>query len=142
MGRQAYHGLTTRRSQQWERLQIPAVVGHPAFLKGTQMNVFNLNTLQTLLSGINAALIAMLLAIGCVTGVDGKLVCTVAGIGFLTPAMLGWAATISNFLKFIIIPAMQPGGWLNNLFAPKVPVSASGAVGTVTLKQVETGPKK
>lgn len=102
----------------------------------------NFNAIQTVLSGVNALLIALLTQIGCLPGADGKLVCTVAGIGFLTPAILGVAATISNILKFFILPAMQPGGWFRNLFAPKVPVSPTGDPGTVTQTQVDSGPKK
>lgn len=99
----------------------------------------NLNAIQTFLTAILAALPILLVNLGCTQDATGRLDCSTA---FVSPIILGYVATAIGFLKLVVIPAMQPGGWFRNLFAPKVPVSPTGDPGTVTQTQVDSGPKK
>lgn len=104
------------------------------------MKFLNLNALQTYLTAILAALPVLLVNLGCsLDAITGKLDCSQA---IIAPTTLGYVALAIGFLKTVLIPALQPGGWFRNLFEPKVPVSDSGDVGTVTQKQVDSGPKK
>lgn len=87
------------------------------------MKFLNLNSLQTYLSAILAALPVLLVNLGCtLDAVTQKLDCSQA---IIAPTTLGWIAAGIGFIKLVIIPAIQPGGWLNNLFATKAPVVAT-----------------
>lgn len=89
----------------------------------------NLNAIQTYLSAILAALPILLVNLGCtLDAVTQKLDCSNAVIA---PTTLGWIAAAIGFIKLVVIPAIQDGGWFRNLFSPKVPVSTSGDAGTV-----------
>ncbi len=95
------------------------------------MKFLNLNAIQTYLTGINYALIALLTQFGCLTDTaTGKVTCTAASF---SPEILFYVATVVNVVKLVFIPAVQPGGWFRNMFETKVPVSTSGATGTVKL---------
>lgn len=99
----------------------------------------NLNTLQTILSAVLVGLPLMLKATGCVEVVtpdpnDADLDCAQS---MLSPTLVWWGLGIVTTLKFVIIPWLQPGGLVRNLFQPKVPISTSGAPGTVTPTQVQ-----
>lgn len=102
------------------------------------MKFLNLNALQTVLSAILAALPVLLINLGCTdpTG-TGRLDCSQASF---SPWLLMYIAGGISLLKFFVLPAIQPGGWFRNLFEPKVPVSPTGAVGTVTQGQVDASP--
>jgi hypothetical protein len=104
------------------------------------MKFLNLNAIQTYLSAILAALPVLLVNLGCtLDAVTQKLDCSQA---YIAPTTLGWIAAAIGFVKLVVIPAIQDGGWFRNLFNPKVPVSDTGDPGTVTQTQVESGPKK
>lgn len=87
-----------------------------------------LNTVQTVLSAVNGILIVVLMNLGCVTGVDGKLDCSAA---WFEPSTIAIVAIVSNTLKFVVIPWLQPGGLLRNLFGDKTVVTSTPAPGTV-----------
>lgn len=100
---------------------------------------FNLNTVQTILSAALVGLPLLLKATGCIDVAtpdpnDADLDCSKS---LLSPTLVWWALGIVTTLKFVIIPWLQPGGLVRNLFEPKVPVSTSGATGTVTPAQVQ-----
>lgn len=89
----------------------------------------NLNAIQTALTAVLAILPVLLVNLGCTQdAVTGKLDCSTA---FFSPEILGYIAAAVGFLKLVVIPALQDGGWFRNLFSPKVPVSTSGDAGTV-----------
>lgn len=98
------------------------------------MKFLNLNAIQTYLSAILAGMLVLLPYLGCsVDAVTSSVDCANA---IISPTLLSYVAMAASFLKFVLIPAVQPGGWFRNLFEPKVPVSSSGDVGTVTAAQV------
>jgi hypothetical protein len=100
------------------------------------MKFLNLNSLQTVLSAILATLPVMLVNLGCtLDSVTQKLDCSTA---WFAPELLGYVALAIGFIKLVVIPAIDNGGWFRNLFSPKVPVSASGEPGTVTQRQVQS----
>lgn len=103
------------------------------------MKFLNLNALQSYLTAILMALPVLLLNLGCTQDAVGKLDCSTA---FIAPTTLGYIAAGIGFLKLVVLPLLQPGGWFRNIFEPKVPVSASGDPGTVTQAQVDSGPRK
>ena len=99
-------------------------------------SAFNLNTLQTVLTMAALAGIGFLKASGCVeTGAPGTaLECSQSFLAqWISPGTLAWVAGLFLALKLTVIPWFQPGGWLYNLFAPKVPVTNKpNEPGTVT----------
>lgn len=98
------------------------------------MKFLNLNALQTYLTLAIGLIGYALVASGC-TGTAEAISSCEAG-RLLSPAMYGYILGGLTFLKTVALPAIQPGGWFRNLFEPKVPVSATGATGTVTQSQV------
>lgn len=98
------------------------------------MKFLNLNAIQTYLSIALAVLAVLLGNLGCTLGLDGKFDCSQA---IISPSTLGYIAMATSFLKFVVIPAIQPGGWFRNMFEVKVPVSDSGATGTVAPEDVK-----
>lgn len=87
------------------------------------MKFINLNAIQTYLSAMLAAMPVLLVNLGCtLDAVTNKLDCSQA---YIAPTTLGWVAAGIGFVKLVIIPAIQPGGWFRNLFDPKVPVVAT-----------------
>jgi len=99
------------------------------------MKFLNLNALQTYLTAILAAMPVLLVNLGCtLDAVTGKLDCSQA---IIAPTTLGYVALAIGFLKTVVIPALQPGGWFRNLFEVKAPVSTSGATGTVSPSDVK-----
>lgn len=92
------------------------------------MKIFNINSLQTLLSVVLAIATGLLTQLGCVQDVaTAKLVCTVSNFPWLTPTTLGSVAGVVTFLKLVVLPWLQPGGWLHNLFGQKVAVVPAGS---------------
>lgn len=101
-------------------------------------NIFNLNTLQSILSGVLVVLPVLLKFTGCVEEVtpdpnDADLNCSAST---LSPTLIWWGLGIVTTLKFVVIPWFQPGGLIRNLFAPKVPVTEKVEPGTVMPTQV------
>lgn len=98
----------------------------------------NLNTLQTLVSALMAVMIVVMPYLGCTVDPSGTRVdCSASS--FITPEIGFWVGIVLAALKFVVIPTMQPGGLVRNLFNPKVPVSTSGAEGTVKPAQIAKG---
>lgn len=97
----------------------------------------NLNALQTYLSGILAAVPIILANVGCTVDANGVTSCASSVFPWLTATVVAYIAGITSVLKFIVIPAIQPGGWFRNLFEPKVPVSTTPVAGTVAPEQVK-----
>lgn len=105
------------------------------------MKFLNLNSLQTLASALLVAIPPVLVSQGCTLEAQGALDCSHAVLPFLlspnvTIGITGFLAV----LKFVVVPWLQPGGLVRNLFSPKVPISESGAVGTVAPDHVVTKP--
>lgn len=94
------------------------------------MKFLNLNAIQTYLTMALGVLGFFLIKAGCTGTAEAVAECSKVQI--LTPEMAGWLLAGVTFLKTVVIPAIQPGGWFRNLFEPKVPVSTSGATGTVS----------
>lgn len=94
------------------------------------MKFLNLNALQTYLALGLGIVGYFLIKAGC-TG-TAEQVAECSKVSIITPEMAGWLLAGVTFIKTVIIPAIQPGGWFRNLFEPKVPVSTSGATGTVS----------
>lgn len=89
------------------------------------MRFLNLNTAQTVISAILYAIPLVLVKFGCTTINPGlpneALDCSSSQL--ITPMMAVWMGSILAFLKFIVIPALQPGGLFRNLFDSKVPIA-------------------
>ena len=103
------------------------------------MNLTFLNTVQTVLTVVNVAVIALLTQVGCVDNPltpDVDLMCTVSNVPFLSVTFLGIVATVSNTLKLVVLPWLAPGGWVRNLFGAKAvvapEVSNAAVPGTVS----------
>lgn len=79
----------------------------------------NLNFVQTLLSALLVAIPAFLVGFGCTTDATGAVDCSQST---LSPMVVTVLLGFISLLKFVIIPAIQPGGWFRNLFSPKEPV--------------------
>lgn len=93
------------------------------------MKFLNLNAIQTYLTALIVSLPVGLVELGCsADAVSHALDCSHA---IVSPAALAWVVAALGFVKLVVLPALQPGGWFRNLFEPKVPVSASAAPGTV-----------
>ncbi len=100
-------------------------------------SAFNLNSLQTILTGFIVVAIALLKFTGCTELATGAVDCTNSWLAqYVGAGTLVWIIGIIGFIKLTVIPWLQPGGWLANLFAPKAPVTAQHATGTVTPAQV------
>jgi hypothetical protein len=102
------------------------------------MKFINLNAVQTYVSALLVAIPALFIAVGCTQNALGALDCSMSKLPILTPTVTLYTTGFLAVLKFAIIPALQPGGWFRNLFAPKVPISPTGAPGTVKPQQVKT----
>jgi hypothetical protein len=102
-------------------------------------NAFNWNTAQTVLSFVAAGILWILVASGCTANADGSIAeCSASFLsGWFTPKVLMTIGAIGMTIKLTVLPMFQPGGWLYNMFAPKVPVTAKvNEPGTVTPAQV------
>lgn len=88
-----------------------------------------LNTLQTVISMANVVLFALAMQLGCTTGADGRLDCSAA---WFEPATLVIIAGVLNFLKFVVLPWLTPGGLIRNLFGDKTVVTSTPTPGTVS----------
>ena len=100
------------------------------------MKGLNLNAVQTYLTAIITALPVLLVSLGCTQSITGALDCSASVI---SPAVAAYIVAALGFVKLVALPAIQPGGWFNNLFAVKVPVVPSieaETPGTVTPAQV------
>jgi hypothetical protein len=99
----------------------------------------NANFFRTLLTW-GAIIVTMGSTIlGCTTdAVTGNISCAAS---WLSPQLAGIAATVMLVINQLL-KAFQGGTPGAGLVSPTVVVSASGAAGTVTQTQVETGPKK
>lgn len=112
-------------------------------------NWLNPNLFSQLLTGaiiLETGLTTVLLKLGCAeTAVDTTLVCTAGTLPSWTPAwVLPWlvgAAAAKGVLKWGI-HLFQGDTFLSGLFKPTAIISHSGAPGTVTQKQVDSGPRK
>lgn len=95
------------------------------------MNLSSLiNTVQTILSAALASLPVLLVNLGCtMDAVTGKLDCSQA---YVAPTTLGYIAIGIGFLKLVVLPAIQPGGWFRNLFGDKTVVTTQPSPGTVS----------
>lgn len=110
---------------------------------------FNSNLFSQILTGaiiLETGLTALLMKIGCTqAAADTALVCTTSTLPEWTPAwLLPWlvgAATVQGALKWGL-HLFKGDTWLGGLLKPTVVVTSSGAPGTVTMKQVETGHRK
>lgn len=97
---------------------------------------FNLNTLQTVISALLVAIPVLLTKLGCTLDPAGlKIDCSQSTV--ITPSLALWFTVTLAVAKFVIVPWLQPGGLLANLFAPKVPISTTGDPGTVRPSQVQ-----
>lgn len=100
-------------------------------------SIWNLNTLQTILTGGIVVAMALLKFAGCTELPDGTADCTNSWLAqHIGQSTLVWIAGIFGFVKLTVIPWFQPGGFLYNLFAPKVPVTPTTEPGTVNPGQV------
>lgn len=99
------------------------------------MNGLNLNALQTYLTAIIAAVPVLLVSLGCTQDALGNLDCSAA---IISPAAAAYIVAALGFIKLVVLPAIQPGGWFNNLFAPKVPVTPASddTPGTVSPQDI------
>lgn len=126
-------GLTSRSKAEAELFRREApVIMTLASTQETSMEpkkYWNLNALQSLLTALLGAVPIVFAAFGCAMLPNGALDCSVSP--FFTPKMALIASTILTVLKLAVIPAIQDGGWFRNIVSPKVPVSNSGAPGTV-----------
>lgn len=100
------------------------------------MKFMNLNALQTYVSALLVAIPALFISLGCTQMVTGALDCSLSTLPILTPSVALYTTGVLAVLKFFVIPALQPGGLFRNLFEPKVPVSPTGAPGTVAPSDV------
>lgn len=99
------------------------------------MKFWNLNALQSLLTALLGAVPVIFAAFGCTTLATGALDCTQSTVFSPKAALI--AGGVITVLKLVIIPWLQPGGLVRNLFELKVPVSQSGAPGTVFPEQIQ-----
>lgn len=96
------------------------------------------NLIRTLLT-VAAVIVTFASSIlGCATDAAGTTTCTAA---WLSPELGGIAAVVFMGVN-LFLKAFQGGTPGAGLVAKTVVVSPSGAPGTVTATQVETGPKK
>lgn len=95
----------------------------------------NVNALQTYLTLAIGAMWWLLKEFGCTETVPGMLNCSASHL--LNPTVAVWVTSVLIVIKLGVLPAISEGGWARNLFWPKVPVSDSGAAGTVTPFQVQ-----
>lgn len=103
-------------------------------------SIWNLNTLQTALTGAIVVAMALLKFAGCTELPDGTPDCSASWLGeHIGQATLVWIAGILGFVKLTVIPWFQPGGFLRNLFSPKAPIVpvAENEPGVVTPVQVK-----
>lgn len=103
--------------------------------------IWNLNTLQTALTGAIVVAMALLKFAGCTELPTGVPDCSASWLGeHVGQATLVWIAGILGFVKLTVIPWFQPGGFLRNLFSPKAPIvqPSEAQPGVVTPAQVAT----
>src|SRR5688500_6996286 len=95
-------------------------------------NLFSISSLQDLLTMVinaTAGMSALLVYFGCTAQLD----CTVANVpSWMLPYLIGTAAVVGVMKTFVSIFSGRFG-------VKTVPVSSSGAPGTVTETQVQTG---
>lgn len=112
-------------------------------------NWFNKNLFNQVLTGaiiLETGLSAALLKFGCTPlAADTALVCNAGTLPAWVPAwLLPWlvgAAAAQGAVKWGI-KLFEGDTWLSAFFKPTAVISSSGAPGTATQHQVDTGPRK